>query len=292
MQAPDDAELEELWKSYYKSIFNPARVKVKAMQAEMPKKYWKHLPEAELIAGLIAGGGRRVAGMMQEEPLPARDMAQHSYIRTLQEQNARGAAATTPGDHVGQPLPVLREAARACRACPLHEQATATVFGEGPEEARIMIVGEQPGDQEDLAGRVFIGPAGQLLHRAMTAAGLAREEVYLTNAVKHFKWRREGTRRLHQSPNAGEVSKCRPWLLAELLRVKPEVLVCLGATAAKSLIDPGFRILEERGMVARPDLAPTVIATVHPAHLLRQGTDAGGPEWEAFVADLRWAAGG
>jgi DNA polymerase len=290
MEPPDDVELEDLWRSYYKSIFNPARVKVKAMQAEMPKKFWKNLPEAELIDRLVAGGGRRVAGWLNEDPLPTRELENNPYLRRLKERNQAAGQSTRPGDHLGEPLPALREAAAACRACPLHEHATATVFGEGPEDARIMIVGEQPGDQEDLSGRVFVGPAGQLLEKALAEAGIDREAAYQTNAVKHFKWRREGKWRLHQKPSVDEVSKCRPWLLAELLRVRPQVLICLGSTAARSLIDPGFRILEERGTIDRPDLAARVIATVHPAWLLRRGEQVRRDDWRDFVQDLRLAA--
>jgi len=289
MQAPDDMELEELWKSYYKSIFNPARLKVKAMQAEMPKKYWNNLPEAELVGELIAGGGRRVAGMMREEASKTRDLPKNAYLRQLNKMNALDGLAVEPGDHVGEPLAALKKAASACRACPLHENATATVFGEGPEDAAIMMVGEQPGDQEDLTGGVFVGPAGRLLDKALAEAGINREMIYLTNAVKHFKWERDGKRRLHQTPNMGEVGKCRPWLLAELMQVKPRTLVCLGATAARSLLDPGFRLVEERGLIKRPDLAEIVVATVHPAHLLRHGHGTHGPEWTEFVADLRQA---
>jgi DNA polymerase len=207
----------------------------------------------------------------------------------LKEQNEAAEGSIRPGDYLGEPLPVLRETAAACRACPLHEHATATVFGEGPEDAQIMIAGEQPGDREDLSGRVFVGPAGQLLDKALAEAGIDRETAYLTNAVKHFKWRREGKRRLHQNPNADEVSKCRPWLLAELLRVRPRVLICLGSTAARSLIDPGFQILEERGLVDRMDLAAKVIATVHPAWLLRRGEPVRSDDWRDFVRDLRLA---
>ena len=280
--------LDELWRSYYKSIFNPARIKVKAMQAEMPKKYWKNLPEADLIDELIAGGGHRVAGMLETEERPARELKNNAYINRLQEMTERQEAIVTePETFVGSDLKTLRKAAAACQACPLYENATATVFGQGPEDADIMIVGEQPGDQEDLAGEPFIGPAGRVLDEALVEAGIDREKAYLTNAVKHFKWKARGKMRLHQNPAASEVSRCKPWLIAEVLQVQPRTLILLGATAAKSLLGRDFKITKERGLVERPDLAPKVIATVHPSYLLRLPDKKRAAEERAlFVSDL------
>jgi DNA polymerase len=167
-------------------------------------------------------------------------------------------------------LKSLREAAAGCRGCDLWEDATQVVFGEGrPRNARMVLVGEQPGDREDREGKPFVGPAGRVLDRALAEAGIERGEAYVTNAVKHFKWRPAGKRRLHQSPNAEEIRSCRPWLDAELAVVKPDVLVALGATAAKALYGPSFRVTRERGTFVESELAPFATATVHPSSLLR-----------------------
>ena len=185
----------------------------------------------------------------------------------------------------------LREAAAGCRACPLWKDATQTVFGEGPAKAAVMLVGEQPGDREDLDGRPFVGPAGRVLDDALAEAGINRGEVYLTNAVKHFKWKARGKRRIHQKPNAEEIAACRPWLDAELAVVKPDVLVALGATAAQALLGRGFRVTRERGVPVDSDLAPNVLATVHPSSILRARDEAERREaYAAFVADLRAVA--
>ena len=167
-------------------------------------------------------------------------------------------------------LTTVAKAARSCTACHLYKRATQTVFGEGPKNARLMLLGEQPGDQEDLAGKPFVGPAGKLLDRALEEAGINRDEVYVTNTVKHFKWEPRGKRRIHQKPNSREIAACRPWLEAELRLVRPKLLVCLGATAAQSIFGPSFRVTRERGKVLKSELAPRVLATVHPSSLLRQ----------------------
>jgi DNA polymerase len=185
----------------------------------------------------------------------------------------------------------LREAAADCRACPLWKDATQTVFGEGPARAKVVLVGEQPGDREDREGHPFVGPAGRVLDDALADAGIDRKQVYLTNAVKHFKWTARGKRRIHQKPNAEEIAACRPWLDAELAAVTPEVLVALGATAAQALLGRGFRVTRERGVPVDSDLAPNVLATVHPSSILRARDDAERREaYEAFVADLRVVA--
>jgi DNA polymerase len=215
-------------------------------------------------------------------------LRRNAYLDRLKELDRQAEQVVERGELGKLDWGALKAAAACCRECPLHEAATGTVFGEGPVDARIMVVGEQPGDEEDLTGRVFVGPAGKLLDAALAEAGLVRGELYLTNAVKHFKWRREGKGRLHQSPNAGEISKCRPWLLAELERIRPEVVICLGGTAAKSLIDPQFKVLSQRGLVHHPDLAPRVIATVHPSYLLRLRTGVE-EERRRFVDELRLA---
>ncbi len=198
-----------------------------------------------------------------------------------------GAAALIP-PHPS--LAGLRAKARGCTACPLYAKATQTVFGEGKEGAALMLVGETPGDQEDRSGRPFVGPAGKLLDRCLEAAGLERDEAYVSNVVKHFKWTPRGKRRLHGKPNAMEIRACRPWLDAEVALVKPKVLVCLGATAAQALIGPSFRVSRERGEFVASPLAPYVLATVHPSSLLRGDPEQRQAEIARFVADLKKAA--
>src|ERR671931_885311 len=188
-------------------------------------------------------------------------------------------------------LPKLREAAAGCTACPLHETGTQTVFGEGSSNAEVVFVGEQPGDQEDLQGKPFVGPAGQLLDKALEEAGIDRSQTYVTNAVKHFKWQARGKRRIHQKPTWSESVACRPWLEAELEAVEPRVVVCLGATAAQSLLGRDFRVTQHRGELLDSPLAEHVTATVHPSSILRQRDDESRrAELEAFVDDLRVVA--
>jgi len=185
----------------------------------------------------------------------------------------------------------LREAAAGCRACDLYKTATQTVFGEGAEHARVMFVGEQPGDREDREGKPFVGPAGGVLDEALQAAGIDRGHVYITNAVKHFKWKPQGKRRLHQKPNAAEINACRPWLDAEIALIKPELLVLLGATAAQALLGRDFRVTLQRGQfIERPGL-PVIMATVHPSSILRAPDDESRElEMRAFIEDLRRVA--
>jgi DNA polymerase len=187
-------------------------------------------------------------------------------------------------------LKTVRESARACRACPLYKNATQTVFGEGPKEAAMMLVGEQPGDQEDLAGKPFVGPAGKIMDRALEDAGIDRKQVYVTNAVKHFKWEPRGKRRIHKKPNSREMAACRPWLEAELRLVKPKLVVAMGATAAQTIFGPSFRVTRERGKVLSSEFGTNVVATVHPSSLLRQPDEESRKrEYAHFVADLRVA---
>jgi uracil-DNA glycosylase len=188
-------------------------------------------------------------------------------------------------------LPSLREAAAGCKACPLWEGATQTVFGEGARTAEIVFVGEQPGDVEDREGRPFVGPAGRVFDDALADAGIDRKLAYVTNAVKHFKWQARGKRRIHQKPNAAELAACRPWLDAELAVVEPRVLVLLGATAAQALLGRGFRVTRERGVPVDSELAPNVLATVHPSSILRAPDETARREaYAAFVADLEVVA--
>jgi len=189
-------------------------------------------------------------------------------------------------------LPRLRDAAAGCTACPLHEGATQTVFGEGLAKAKVVLVGEQPGDREDVQGRPFVGPAGKMLDRALEEAGIDRSDVYVTNVVKHFKYTMRGKRRIHQRPNAEEIAACRPWLDAELAQIRPQVLVCLGATAAKALLGPSFRVTKQRGEFVDSELAPLVTGTVHPSSILRAPDhEARRQAYADFVADLRVVAG-
>jgi uracil-DNA glycosylase len=188
-------------------------------------------------------------------------------------------------------LPRLRKAGAGCRACALWQTGTQTVFGEGPARAEVMLVGEQPGDQEDKQGRPFVGPAGRVLDEALELAGIDRGRTYLTNAVKHFKWEARGTRRIHAKPAWSEQMACKPWLEAELAVVRPRVLVCLGATAAQSLLGKQFRVTKERGRWLESDLAPHVTATIHPSAILRQrDRESRQKEMDAFVADLELVA--
>ena len=205
--------------------------------------------------------------------------------RALFEDSARPLIPDRPT------LPKLREAARGCRACPLWKRASQTVFGEGPRHARVILVGEQPGDREDIEGRPFVGPAGKLLDACLAEAGIDRSLTYVTNVVKHFKWEPRGKKRIHQKPNALEVAACRPWLDAEIAVLKPKVLVCLGATAAQALLGASFRVTKSRGAFIPSDLAPFVTATVHPSSILRAPDEARREdERRAFVRDLRKVA--
>lgn len=262
--APDGDPIEAVWKTYYSHIFNPARLKVNAMTKEMPKKYWKNLPEASLIPDLIAGAGERVQAMIDTAP--------------------RASAAAAPS---AEGIDALRAEAAACTRCPLYGPATQTVFGEGPPDARLMFVGEQPGDQEDLAGKPFIGPAGQVFDRALAAAGIDRTRAYVTNAVKHFKFEPRGKRRIHSKPGTGEIEACKWWIDQERAAIRPAVTVALGATAARSLTGKTVTISRERGRaIILPDGSELWI-TVHPSFLLRiEDQAAAALEYDRFVADL------
>lgn len=268
--APDHDALEDLWRTYYASMFNPARVNPRAMTREMPVRHWATLPEAALIPALLAGAGARVAAMVAHPG------------------SATSARAFLPAN---ADLPGLAAAAAGCAGCGLHQAATQVVFGEGPADARIMIVGEQPGDEEDLQGRPFVGPAGQVLDAALDAAEVDRARLYVTNAVKHFSFRREGRRRLHERPRAAESRACRPWLEREMAAVRPTVIVCLGSTAMESLLGPGRRVSDSRGQRFDSPWAPHLVVTYHPSAVLRatSAEDAARVR-AALVEDLRLAA--
>ncbi len=278
-QLPEDAS-EELWITYFRNIFNPARLKVQAMQSEMPKKYWKNLPEAVAIPDLIAAAPARARAMAQNSPtLPP------GRMRSIKAQLPAPTSAWTG------PAGALPAAIHACTRCPLHREATQAVPGEGPQAAKVMIVGEQPGDQEDLQGRPFVGPAGQLFDDIARSAGLDRDRVYVTNAVKHFKFTPRGKRRLHQRPSASEIRHCRWWLDAELANVRPNLVVAMGATAAEALTGSGTGILQRRGKVERTPAGHDVLITVHPSYLLRlTDNDRRTDEIAKFRADLKFAS--
>lgn len=271
--APAEDAREDLWRTYYANIFNPARLNTTMMRAEMPQKYWKHLPEAALLPDLVRDAGLRVREMAERE---------HAAPRR------RIPAAPAPAPVVAGSLEALRASAHDCRRCPLWQPATQTVFGEGPAGARTMIVGEQPGDEEDLSGRPFVGPAGRLFSRALDELGIDRSTLYLTNAVKHFRFEPRGKRRLHRRPDVAHIEACNGWLRAEIAQVKPERIVCLGASAARAVFGPGVRLSEERGIWRTRDDGVRAFATVHPSWVLRQGDrQAQAQAYAGFVDDLR-----
>lgn len=260
-------EAEELWKTYYANIFNPARLKIKAMQSEMPKKYWKNLPEAELIPDLIAGAEARMREMQENAPtLPP--IRAERILERIPERESLGDL-------------------HACARCPIGAQATQAVRGVGPLDAPLIIVGEQPGDREDLEGVPFVGPAGQLFDQLALEAGLNRTEAYVTNAVKHFKFTPRGKRRIHQNPHKTEVKACRVWLEQEIAQVQPAFILALGATAAQTLTGDGSALMARRGRVEQGREGLPVLITLHPSAVLR--ADDGGKLREMLLEDLRLA---
>ena len=258
--APEGDPVEGLWRSYYASIFNPARLKVGAMLSEMPKKYWKNLPEADLIPGLIAGAQAREAAMVRAG---------------ARQERARPAT-----------LAEIAQGAAACRDCAIADCGTRAVAGEGPTTAPLMIVGEQPGDQEDVTGRPFVGPAGQVLDDYLQAAGIDRRAAYVTNAVKHFKFTWKGKHRLHQSPAAKEIDTCRWWLEAERAIVQPRIVLALGASAARGLLGRTVSVNQVRGKPIPLDDGSELWVTVHPSYLLRLDGTAREEQAALFAADL------
>ncbi|MEP7184316.1 MAG: UdgX family uracil-DNA binding protein [Rhodanobacter sp.] len=272
--APTEDVLEDLWRTYFASIFNPARLKVRAMTQEMPVRYWKNLPEASIIPGLIRDASARMQAMVDKAPtVPEKRIPAPMQKKTV----------LLPEGSIAQ----LREQARHCRACPLWQPATQTVFGVGPDDARIVVIGEQPGDQEDLVGQPFVGPAGELFNAALAQAGVDRGALYVTNTVKHFKFEPRGKRRLHARANALEQAACRHWLAAELDRIRPRAIVCLGAMAAHGIFGVGFRLLDQRGQWIALDDRTSGFATVHPSYLLRLKDEVARTQgFRDFVRDL------
>ncbi|MDB5900924.1 MAG: uracil-DNA glycosylase protein-like protein, partial [Ramlibacter sp.] len=252
---PADAG-EQLWLTYYQGIFNPARLKLKMMQKEMPRKYWRNLPEAQLITPLAALAQERSGRMIEQ----AASVTQRRIARFPE----RPPPILNP-----DALLALNERTQACRDCPIGALATQAVPGEGPLQPMVMFVGEQPGDQEDLRGRPFVGPAGHLFDRALAQLGIAREAVYVTNAVRHFKYELRGKRRIHKTPTQLEAAACRHWLDEEIALVRPRVLVALGGTAARSLLARPVAVLSERGEWFEREDGVRVLVTLHPSALLR-----------------------
>ena len=262
--APQEDELEALWRSYYGSIFNPARLNPKAMRSEMPVRYWEHLPEVALLPDLMQRAEIRVKEMV------------------IRQSKQPTAAPFVPAEHT---IPVLQAALPSCEGCELYKFATQVVPGTGHTAAALMLVGEQPGDQEDRQGAPFVGPAGGVLRKALDEIGISPEEIYLTNAVKHFKFVQRGRIRLHQNPRMSEITACKPWLAAEIDAVKPRVILCLGASAARSLLGGTFALMRERGVVKQTAFAERVIATVHPSAVLRAQDEGGRAQLYNFLRD-------
>ncbi|QRM29509.1 UdgX family uracil-DNA binding protein [Microvirga sp. VF16] len=269
--APAEDSFEEGWRGYYESVFNPARVNPTAMRAKMPKKYWRNMPETAAIPGLIQTAAQCVDRMIEQEATMPTKRTPERALEAMWDQ---------------EPKSLKELNAIIAKAGPLVPGATQAVFGEGPAHAEIVFVGEQPGDQEDVQGRPFVGPAGKLFTKAMTEAEIDRKDVYLTNAVKHFKFEQRGQRRIHSKPTAGEVKHYRPWLMKELELVKPKLVVALGGTALLALTGKSTPISRSRG---RARFGPYEgYVTVHPSYLLRLPDEATKREaYEAFLNDLR-----
>ncbi len=274
--APAEDELETLWRSYYGSIYNPARLNQGVMRQEMPVRYWKNLPEVSLLPTLITESASRVRTMVNVQ------------------ESKPSAAPFVPAEHT---LPLIQTSLPSCKGCELYQHATQVVPGVGPSPgtmhrpATLMLVGEQPGDQEDRQGQPFVGPAGRILDKAFEDLGIARESIYLTNAVKHFKFVQRGKLRLHQNPRMSEITACRPWLLAEIDAVKPRVILCLGASASKSLLGGTFALMRDHGKVLASPYSDQVIATIHPSAVLRARDQAAEEELYRFLREdmaLAW----
>jgi DNA polymerase len=275
-ELPEDGA-EALWGTYFCNIFNPARVKISAMTSEMPKKYWKNMPETQFIPGLIADAENKVRQMQDAAPtLPPERMAS---IRAQLTQSAQPASWN-----------MLDADLDGCARCPLHAPATQVVKGTGPRDADLMIVGEQPGDLEDQAGRPFVGPAGQLFRALAERAGLDADQAYITNAVKHFKFQQRGKRRIHQNPTAGEIDHCTWWLRSEIALVKPKLIIAMGASAARATTGNGKVILRRRGTIEIGTDGIPVFLTVHPSHILRLPDNDRTTAEAAYTEDLQACA--
>jgi DNA polymerase len=252
-----------MWRTYYASIFNPARVNLRATKQHMPQRFWKNMPETQLIAPMQRAAGAQTEVFMASQP--PRPLTQAHY----------------------DTLEAVKKDVRGCSLCPWAEQSTQGVMGEGHENQTLMVVGEQPGDMEDRVGRPFVGPAGQLLAQAFTQAGIRRDQAYVTNAVKHFKFELRGKRRIHQKPNAADVAACKAYLAAEWALVRPKVLLCLGTTAALAVLGKAVKLKDVRGQVLKTSACDTTFVTTHPSALLRMPPEAQEAGMALFVADLK-----
>jgi uracil-DNA glycosylase len=257
--APAADALDDLWRTYYAHIFNPARLKVQAMRAEMPVKYWRNLPEARAIKPLVRAARQRTGEMIDADPSPA-----HARAAKWMPPDPIASTSTSGEDTAAS----LRAGLAVCERCSLHRFATQAVPGEGAPDARLMLIGEQPGDEEDLTGRPFVGPAGRLLDELLAASGIDRGTTYLTNAVKHFRFEVRGKRRMHQRPGGEHIVSCGSWLQQELSLVRPEVIVALGATAAEALLGRPVPLTDLRGRLLQLGRS-ALIVTYHPAYVLR-----------------------
>ncbi|WP_232480705.1 UdgX family uracil-DNA binding protein [Roseomonas sp. KE2513] len=301
--APAEDAAEGLWRAYFASIFNPARLKPDAMRAEMPKKYWRNLPEAQDIPRLMAEAPKRVAEMVARGATPPAERRQRTvhlpaHLRAPQPEAPAGVEAVMPADLLTETLD-FPEAQAALRRDllarndlpPWVANATQPVMGEGPQHPLLMFIGEQPGDEEDLKGQPFVGPAGRLWNKALEEAGVSRGEAYVTNAVKHFKFTPTGKRRLHQSPDAGDITFYRPFLLREIGFVQPRLIVTLGATALRAVSGRAMPVTKLRGSLLRDPEGRPFYPTVHPSYLLRLPDPASkAREYDRFVEDLGQAA--
>lgn len=263
--------MEDLWRTYYRAIFNPARIKLKAMRREMPVRHWPTLPETQIITEMLQEAPQRVAKMLQ-----------------YAEGFAQSAADFIPAE---PSIINLRQAAANCQGCALYHNAKQIVFSVGPTQAKIMLVGEQPGDYEDETGMPFVGPAGKLLDELLVKADIQREKIYLTNAVKHFKFKLQNNKRLHVTPNVREITACKPWLIAEIAALQPQFIVCLGLTAAKSLINYGFHMKEHRGQWFAYAEQQQIMVTYHPSAILRAVNESQQQEiYQHLLNDLKKVA--
>jgi len=268
-QAPQSDELEDLWRSYYASIFNPARVNPGLMRSHMPIKYWQSLPEVELLPTLLSQAESRVGSMV----------ATQSSIVTAAPYVPAQPTLTV----IGQTLP-------SCRGCDLYRHATQVVTGKGSPSAPLMLIGEQPGDQEDLRGEPFVGPAGEVLRKVLAELSIDPQNIYMTNAVKHFKFVQRGKLRLHQNPRMSEINSCRPWLEAEIEALKPRVILCLGASAAKAVLGGTFALMRDRGRFLETRYSLNTIATIHPSAILRSQNNEQAADLYSFLrTDLQLA---
>jgi DNA polymerase len=264
-EAPSGDALEELWKAYYASTFNPARVNENLLRTHVPGRYWAAMPETAIVPGLVVEAKAKAHRLCDVKPTSAADFIP-----------------------AGATLPILRDAVWKCRGCELHERATQPVFGEGPANARLVLVAEQPGDQEDLAGHPFVGPSGQLLDHALAKVGLKRDEIYITGAVKHFRYEARGKHRIHKTASRAQVAACQPWLESELQLIRPKLILCMGNTALLSVLGRATKVSDVRGRLLPHRYAEAVTATVHPSYLLRV-PDQQEQEHRRFLADLEFA---